>query len=419
MAPRKSGVEASPAGGSSTPRFKREFLNGLMARFDDQSAAVLAKQSGLEAYQFSRILNGKGPFKASDLVQIAGAFDCDIREAFADPTEDARAIIHDVQKILAPYLKGFYKAQYAVDMVDPDEWERDEQWVRTQRCLESIEANDKKAERIKEQFDETKKECQLALAEFRNGLEGNLGPLGLVKGRDHYIIEKRNIIEKCLNILERMIKEQTMMSFVPDYWQIDDRDLAMMHHVYEQGVDYYEDGAAQMQRADEQEASDDVKPSPPVPAPPQDSVTPAPPPPAHAAQTSIKDLPQYGQARAGRDGFSLPAGAEAMSHIARPFFLDGVGTAYAVYVNGDSMEPRFRHGELLFVDPSRPPKRGDDCVVQVAFGDDICGFVKRFVSASDETTTVEQFNPAKDIKYQTADVRAVHLVVGSLVAGVS
>ena len=81
------------------------------------------------------------------------------------------------------------------------------------------------------------------------------------------------------------------------------------------------------------------------------------------------------------------------------------------------MEPRFRHGELLFVDPSSPPKRGDDVIVQVRFGDEICGFVKRFVSASDATTTLHQFNPETDILHPTSDVKAVHLVVGSLAAG--
>ena len=60
---------------------------------------------------------------------------------------------------------------------------------------------------------------------------------------------------------------------------------------------------------------------------------------------------------------------------------------------------------------------GDDVVVQVAFGDEICGFVKRFVSASDETTILHQFNPDQDISHPAPDVKAVHLVVGSLAAG--
>ena len=76
-----------------------------------------------------------------------------------------------------------------------------------------------------------------------------------------------------------------------------------------------------------------------------------------------------------------------------------------------------KHGQLLFVDPSRPPARGDDVVIQVMVGDTMCGFVKRFIAASDEKTTVRQFNPDEEIVYPTTDVTAVHLIVGSLAAG--
>ena len=77
------------------------------------------------------------------------------------------------------------------------------------------------------------------------------------------------------------------------------------------------------------------------------------------------------------------------------------------------------HAWNLTLSVTQNAKRGDDVVIQVAAGDEISGFVKRFVGADDETTTVHQLNPDKDIKYPTANVRAVHLIVGSLVAGVS
>ena len=439
MAPKRSGGKASPAVGTSTPRFKREFLSDLMARFDGQSAAQLAKQAGIEAYQFSRILNGKAPFKAKDLVQIGGEFDCDIREAFNYPLEkggndDARAIIEDVQKILAVELKA-EQGPGILGETDPDEWKYDERWVRARRCLEIIDANEEKAELLHLEHHDLKHKCQVAIAKMRNGVEGKLGPLdALVGGPDIYIITKRNSIEEYLSALEKLDLEQSKTPFVYARAQINSSDLRKLEDDFKNVLYDWGDEATiqvvmqeQLDEADAQGAFDDIKaglfpdlkPSPAAAALAKDSVTPAPPPPANAAQTNIKDLPQYGQARAGRDGFHLPAGAEAMSYIARPFFLADVGSAFAVYCNGDSMEPRYRHGELLFVDPSRPPKRGDDVVIQVAVGGEICGYVKRFVGASDETTTVHQLNPDRVIKYPTADVRAVHLIVGSLVAGVS
>ncbi len=36
---------------------------------------------------------------------------------------------------------------------------------------------------------------------------------------------------------------------------------------------------------------------------------------------------------------------------------------YAMYVRGDSMAPRYREGELVYVSPHRAPRQGDDVVV--------------------------------------------------------
>lgn len=81
------------------------------------------------------------------------------------------------------------------------------------------------------------------------------------------------------------------------------------------------------------------------------------------------------------------------------------------------MPPRFEYGQLLFVDPSRPPPKGDDVIIQVKDGGTVMSLVKRFKSGSDDKTVVSQFNPTQDITFATADVIAVYLVVGSLAAG--
>ena len=81
------------------------------------------------------------------------------------------------------------------------------------------------------------------------------------------------------------------------------------------------------------------------------------------------------------------------------------------------MPPRFEYGQLLFVDPSRPPPKGDDVIIQVKDGETVMGLVKRFKSGSDDKTVVSQFNPTQDITFATAVVIAVYLVVGSLAAG--
>lgn len=62
---------------------------------------------------------------------------------------------------------------------------------------------------------------------------------------------------------------------------------------------------------------------------------------------------------------------------------------YAVYVNGSSMEPKFDPGDLIYVDPRRPPAIGDYVVVQLRDGNGhdgadqvVCAMVKRLVKKS-------------------------------------
>ena len=52
-----------------------------------------------------------------------------------------------------------------------------------------------------------------------------------------------------------------------------------------------------------------------------------------------------------------------IGYTPRPANLNGVRGAYAIYMVGDSMEPRYEQGWLLHVNPFKPPTRGRDVVV--------------------------------------------------------
>ena len=52
-----------------------------------------------------------------------------------------------------------------------------------------------------------------------------------------------------------------------------------------------------------------------------------------------------------------------IGYTPRPTNLAGVRDAYAIYMIGDSMEPRYEQGWLLHVNPFKPPTRGRDIVV--------------------------------------------------------
>ncbi|MFM2092088.1 MAG: hypothetical protein RLZZ127_2577 [Planctomycetota bacterium] len=123
-----------------------------------------------------------------------------------------------------------------------------------------------------------------------------------------------------------------------------------------------------------------------------------------------RDLPVLGFARAGEEGFFIENGT-VQRYVERPWFLIGRSESYSVYVSDDSMEPVFRHGQLLYVDPGLPVGKEDDVVVQLKDGQ---AFVKRFVKKDGGTFVCRQYNPVREIHYAANDVRAVHLVLASL-----
>lgn len=127
----------------------------------------------------------------------------------------------------------------------------------------------------------------------------------------------------------------------------------------------------------------------------------APPPPG------ASDVPVLGQARGGRDGLFIDNGI-VESYVPRPHVLMRVPHAYAVYMNSDSQEPVLRHGDLLYVNPSMPPRSGDDVLIELEGGE---AYIKRLLHRSPREVVVQQYNPACELIFDAAEVRNLHLVV--------
>lgn len=135
----------------------------------------------------------------------------------------------------------------------------------------------------------------------------------------------------------------------------------------------------------------------------------------YSAERWPRDLRVLGMAECGPDGWSLWNG-EVIEMTSRPPNLAGAALAYAVYVVGDSMEPRYHSGELVYVHPGRPVDVGAYVLVQVKpkdDGDAPRAVVKRLLRRSATKVTLEQFNPKKTIELKSSDVLSMHRVVGS------
>ena len=120
-----------------------------------------------------------------------------------------------------------------------------------------------------------------------------------------------------------------------------------------------------------------------------------------------KTIPVHGKAEGG-DGVGN-FGQDPIDRLDIAGLADGDGV-YAIMMHGESMEPRFLAGELLIVNPDRPPRRGDYVVVQYESGSDTLAIAKQYVRRTGDTLTLHQHNPDEEITLPAQDVRAVHYI---------
>ena len=98
-----------------------------------------------------------------------------------------------------------------------------------------------------------------------------------------------------------------------------------------------------------------------------------------------------------------------IGYTPRPANLSGVRGAYAIYMVGDSMQPRYEQGWLLHVNPFKPPTRGRDVVV---YKTDQAVLIKTFVGWNDDMLVLRQLNPDETLRIRRDEVSECHLVVG-------
>lgn len=108
------------------------------------------------------------------------------------------------------------------------------------------------------------------------------------------------------------------------------------------------------------------------------------------------DVPELGTAVGGSHGdFSL--NGQVIDYKRRPPGIASNRGVFCIRVRGESMAPRFEEGDLIFVDPNRPAKGGDDVLVEMKpqrAGEPGNAYIKRLVSKTPTKLILRQFNPA-------------------------
>ncbi|HEX6119306.1 MAG TPA: S24 family peptidase [Dongiaceae bacterium] len=127
-----------------------------------------------------------------------------------------------------------------------------------------------------------------------------------------------------------------------------------------------------------------------------------------------KDVPVLGHAECGSDGAFVLNSGDPIDFVRRPPGQMSRKGIYCIYAEGSSMEPVYEAGDLIYVDPHRPPHAGRDVVIQLRAkepgGEERC-FLKRLVRRSGSKWRLKQFNPEREFALDDKDVAAVHLVL--------
>ena len=127
-----------------------------------------------------------------------------------------------------------------------------------------------------------------------------------------------------------------------------------------------------------------------------------------------KDLPVWGTGRGGPEGSFLFNAHEAVDYMRRPPALEGVKDAFAIYVEGDSMEPWRVAGDPVHVNPARPPSPGSHVLIELhpnGEGDNTTAMVKKLIRRTASFIIVSQYNPPAEIEIPAGKIKAIYRVM--------
>lgn len=84
--------------------------------------------------------------------------------------------------------------------------------------------------------------------------------------------------------------------------------------------------------------------------------------------------------------------------------------AFSIRVHGESMEPRYRHGQVVDAVKHRPPVPGQGVVIELENG---AALLKEFKRWEAEQLLARQYNPDEPYRVDKKRVTALHAVVGT------
>jgi len=129
-----------------------------------------------------------------------------------------------------------------------------------------------------------------------------------------------------------------------------------------------------------------------------------------------RDVPVYGTVIGGSKGDFLLNG-QAVDYVRRPPGLESARGVFALFVQGNSMFPAYKEGDLVYVHPGRPTPVGSYVIVELkpteADSDEAPPtYIKLLVKRTASKLTLGQYNPQReDIEIPTDEVGHVYHVM--------
>lgn len=123
-----------------------------------------------------------------------------------------------------------------------------------------------------------------------------------------------------------------------------------------------------------------------------------------------RTVPLIGFAKAGAGGYFDEAGFPAGEGWEQVELPGGVREgAYALQVQGDSMLPLYRNGDILIVEPGSPVRRGDRVVVKTVAGEVMAKVLRRQSSKTVELASLNADYP--DRSFDRSEIEWIARIV--------
>lgn len=121
-------------------------------------------------------------------------------------------------------------------------------------------------------------------------------------------------------------------------------------------------------------------------------------PPRKPPNRVLPGIPVYGTSLAGSEGDFQMNNGEAVDHVPKPEHLAHRKGLFCLYVEGESMRPWKKPGQIVYLDPTRRPQIGDHVVVEMKGTppyEDRPAFLKLLVGRSATRLKLQQYRPER------------------------